>query len=158
MNAVAFTIIALETGLGTLGWVSFVFSDGYTNTGPLTAEVYTTLVQSLKPASQPSPSFFLSCNTFSSLLRCTSKTFTVDHAEPRLPGFCRTCQEPTYREIRYRSDFQFVGRLLSARIAERQYSTSRIRDGVPRLLTSLQAMWLLDLRERPSETMGRQAG
>jgi len=26
--------------------------------------------------------------------------------------FCRTCQEPTYREIRYRSDFQFVGRLL----------------------------------------------
>jgi len=34
---VAFTIIALETGLGTLGWVSFVFSDGYTNTGPLTS-------------------------------------------------------------------------------------------------------------------------
>src|SRR5256886_11918738 len=26
--------------------------------------------------------------------------------------FCRTCQELTYRELRYRSDFQFVGRLL----------------------------------------------
>src|SRR5216684_684731 len=26
--------------------------------------------------------------------------------------FCRTCQETTYREVRYRSDFQFVGRLL----------------------------------------------
>ncbi|HYU54875.1 MAG TPA: hypothetical protein VEL71_01525 [Candidatus Dormibacteraeota bacterium] len=30
--------------------------------------------------------------------------------------------------------------------------TSRVRDGVSRLLTSLQAMWLLDLRERPDET------
>ena len=29
--------------------------------------------------------------------------------------------------------------------------TSRIRDSVPRLLTSLQAMWLLDLREPPEE-------
>jgi len=26
--------------------------------------------------------------------------------------FCQTCRELTYREIRYRSDFQFVGRLL----------------------------------------------
>jgi hypothetical protein len=26
--------------------------------------------------------------------------------------FCKTCEEPTYREIRYQSDFQFVGRLL----------------------------------------------
>gem|GEM_PF-6259861 len=26
--------------------------------------------------------------------------------------FCRICKEPTYREVRYRSDFQFVGRLL----------------------------------------------
>ncbi len=26
--------------------------------------------------------------------------------------FCQTCREPTYREIRYRSDYQFVGRLL----------------------------------------------
>ncbi len=30
--------------------------------------------------------------------------------------------------------------------------TRRVRDGVPRLLTSLQAMWLLDLRERLDET------
>src|SRR3989442_1558633 len=26
--------------------------------------------------------------------------------------FCQTCRELTYREVRYRSDFQFVGRLL----------------------------------------------
>jgi hypothetical protein len=26
--------------------------------------------------------------------------------------FCRICKELTYREVRYRSDFQFVGRLL----------------------------------------------
>ncbi len=26
--------------------------------------------------------------------------------------FCKTCLELTYREVRYRSDFQFVGRLL----------------------------------------------
>ena len=30
--------------------------------------------------------------------------------------------------------------------------TGRVRDGVPRLLTSLQAMWLLDLREPLEET------
>ena len=30
--------------------------------------------------------------------------------------------------------------------------THRVRDGVPRLLTSLQAMWLLDLREPLEET------
>ncbi len=30
--------------------------------------------------------------------------------------------------------------------------TRRIRDSMPGLLTSLQAMWLLDLRERPDET------
>ena len=30
--------------------------------------------------------------------------------------------------------------------------TRRVRDGVPGLLTSLEAMWLLDLRERPDET------
>src|SRR5437870_5625523 len=33
--------------------------------------------------------------------------------------------------------------------------TSRNRDSVPRLLTSLQAMWLLDLRERPKENYRR---
>ena len=30
--------------------------------------------------------------------------------------------------------------------------THRVRDGVPRLLTSLHAMWLLDLREPLEET------
>ncbi len=30
--------------------------------------------------------------------------------------------------------------------------TGRVRDGVPRLLTSLHAMWLLDLREPLEET------
>jgi len=43
---------------------------------------------------------------------CTSRHSTGDYAEPRLPGFCQTCRELTYREVRYRSDFQFVGRLL----------------------------------------------
>jgi hypothetical protein len=32
---VAFTFVALETGLTTPGWVSFAFSDGYTNAGTL---------------------------------------------------------------------------------------------------------------------------
>ena len=26
--------------------------------------------------------------------------------------FCRICQGPAYRDIRYRSDYQFIGRLL----------------------------------------------
>jgi hypothetical protein len=34
---VVFTFVALETGLGTPGWVSFTFSDGYTNAGYLTS-------------------------------------------------------------------------------------------------------------------------
>jgi hypothetical protein len=34
---VVFTFVATETGTGTPGLVSFVFSDGYTNTGPLTS-------------------------------------------------------------------------------------------------------------------------
>jgi hypothetical protein len=34
---VIFTFVATETGTGTPGLVSFVFSDGYTNTGPLTS-------------------------------------------------------------------------------------------------------------------------
>src|SRR6266704_6841484 len=29
--------------------------------------------------------------------------------------------------------------------------TSRVRDSVPRLLTSLRAMWLLDVRDHPDE-------
>ncbi len=29
--------------------------------------------------------------------------------------FCQTCREPTYREVRYRSDYQFVGQLLVCR-------------------------------------------
>jgi hypothetical protein len=33
---VIFTFVATETAPGTPGLVSFVFSDGYTNTGPLT--------------------------------------------------------------------------------------------------------------------------
>src|SRR5439155_6038567 len=55
----------------------------------------------------------LFCNTFSS-----SPTFLVRKPpprtmqSPRLPVFCQTCRELTYREVRYRSDFQFVGRLL----------------------------------------------
>jgi hypothetical protein len=32
---VAFTFVALETGPTTPGWVSFAFSDGYTNSGTL---------------------------------------------------------------------------------------------------------------------------
>ena len=34
--------------------------------------------------------------------------------------------------------------------------TRRIRDSVSRLLTSLEAMWLLDLRERPDETRDKR--
>ena len=34
---VAYTLVALETGLATPGWVSFSFSDGYTNAGLLTS-------------------------------------------------------------------------------------------------------------------------
>jgi len=33
---VAFTLVAIETGATTPGWVSFVSSDGYSNAGPLT--------------------------------------------------------------------------------------------------------------------------
>ncbi len=55
----------------------------------------------------------LLCNSFS-----PSLTFLL---RDTLPGimqsldyrvFCQTCRELTYREVRYRSDFQFVGRLL----------------------------------------------
>lgn len=35
--SVAFTLVALETGLGVPGWVSFAFSDGFTNAGYLTS-------------------------------------------------------------------------------------------------------------------------
>ncbi len=34
---VAYTFVALETSLATPGWVSFTFSDGYTNAGLLTS-------------------------------------------------------------------------------------------------------------------------
>ena len=34
-GGVTFTFVALETGLTTPGWVSFAFSDGYTNAGTL---------------------------------------------------------------------------------------------------------------------------
>ena len=34
---VVFTFVATETGAGTPGLVSFVFSDGYTNAGTLTS-------------------------------------------------------------------------------------------------------------------------
>src|SRR5438132_10785036 len=83
----------------------------------------------------PLKSAGLLCNSFS-----PSLTFLL---RKPLPGtmqsldyqvFCQTCRELTYREVRYRSDYQFVGRLLVCQnCGETRTRTSRNRDGVPRL-------------------------
>jgi len=47
-----------------------------------------------------------------------SPTFVLGHSHPRImqnierPTFCQPCQKPTPHQIRYRSDPDFIGRVL----------------------------------------------
>jgi len=83
----------------------------------------------LHPASQQLPQMTRHCPHFFSNAQWVLRLFFHNTFSPSLtfvlrklpPGtmqsleyqvFCQTCREITYREVRYRSDFQFVGRLL----------------------------------------------
>jgi hypothetical protein len=90
------------------------------------------------------------------LLRCRSLT----HAKPRLQGLLPNLQGTDLSRGQISIRLPVRRQTTSLPELRRDNSrTSRVRDGVPRLLTSLQAMWLLDLRECPNETRrGRKSG
>src|SRR5437016_8500999 len=89
-----------------------------------------------------------------------SPTFVLGQNHRRImqnlerPTFCQPCQKPTQHQIRHRTDPDFVGRVLVCENWTRQTRTPRSRNVLPRLLTKIQDMWLLDIRERPIR--GRQ--
>ncbi len=101
------------------------------------------------PTLSPSVSLEHSESSLVFLLHCRS----LPHAKPRLQGLLPNL--PRNDIPRGQISIRLPVRRQTPRLPElwRDHSrTGRVRDSVPRLLTSLQAMWLLDLREHTNET------
>ncbi len=69
------------------------------------------------------------------------------------PAFCQPRQKPTQHQIRYRSGPRLRRQSPNLReLRTKKTRTAGSRNVLPRLLTRIQDMWLLDLREPRKES------
>ena len=90
---------------------------------------------------------------FSSLTRLLRDTTSGSHADPRLPNLLpalpgtHLSRDPIpIRQHVHRQSTSLPG------LRREDPPAARVRDGVPGLLTRLEDMWLMDLREPPEES------
>src|SRR5467141_1487562 len=94
-----------------------------------------------------------------------SPTFVLGHNLPRImqtldrPAFCQPCQKPTQHQIRISIRPRLHRQNLNVRkLRTTKTRTTGTRDVLPRLLTKIEDMWLLDIREPQNRAAAKPNG